>query len=76
MQNTASKSNDAHMARKAIISTHLKIQIYCGKVVALPKSSESIDLREGYVIFEYFKNVIKTMIKHESPAYQSKALFT
>ena len=28
-----------------------------------PKSSESIDLREGYVIFEDFKNAIKTMIK-------------
>ena len=28
-----------------------------------PKSNESFDLRKGYVIFEDFKNVIKTMIK-------------
>ena len=32
-------------------------------LLCLPKSSESIDLREGYVIFEDFKNAIKTMIK-------------
>ena len=33
------------------------------RLLRLPKSSESIDLREGYVIFEDFKNAIKTKIK-------------
>ena len=33
------------------------------RLLRLPQSSESIDLREGYVIFEDFKNAIKTMIK-------------
>ena len=28
----------------------------------MPKSSETIDLREGYVIFKDFKNAIKTKI--------------
>ena len=32
-------------------------------MLCFPKSSESIDLCEGYVIFEDFKNAIKTMIK-------------
>ena len=38
-------------------------QFFCGRLLRLPKLSESIDLREGCVIFNDFKNAIKTMIK-------------
>ena len=33
------------------------------RLLRLPKSSESFDLREGYVIFKDLKNAIKTKIK-------------
>ena len=43
---------------------NLRIREFIAKrLLRFPKSSESIDLREGCVIFNDFKNAIKTMIK-------------
>ena len=44
-------------------ATIWKCQFISERLLRLLKSSESINLREGYAIFEDFKNAIKTMIK-------------
>ena len=62
-QKTASKSDDANMARKSIICTYLQPEFIAERLLRLPKLSESFDLRESYVIFEEFKNAIKNKIK-------------
>ena len=62
-QKSASKSDDAPISARLLFATIWKCQFISERLLRLLKSSESINLREGYAIFEDFKNAIKTMIK-------------
>ena len=63
MQKSASKSDVSPYLASLTCACFLIVFFIAEWLLCLPKSSESIDLHEGYVIFTDFKNAIKTKIK-------------